>query len=156
METQTAVLKNLPLSKPPQQTVDNTSFHDSPQKDVNQLNQNIIFKRQANQEYKYQSQHHVVNIPYQKVTDITKTDYCEKEKDLIRMLKNKNLSSFFVLMQLHTCRKIVASNYRLEKKNRKNKDSGFAVMPEHVQKLLKLHRIEIHGNIIIIEKATST
>ena len=33
METQTAVLENLPLSKPPQQTENNTSF----QKDVNQL-----------------------------------------------------------------------------------------------------------------------
>ena len=30
-------------------------------------------------------------------------------------------------------------------------------MPEHVQKeLLKLHRIEFHGNVIIIEEATST
>ena len=49
LETQTSVLENLPLSKPPQQTENNLSFDDSPQKDVNQLNKNIIFKRQANQ-----------------------------------------------------------------------------------------------------------
>ena len=42
-------------------------------------------------------------------------------------------------------------------KNGKNKGFGFAVMPEHVQKeLLKLHGIAFHGNIIIIEEATST
>ena len=46
MITQTAVLENLPLSKPPRQQ--NTSFHDSPQKDVNQLNKKFIFKSQAN------------------------------------------------------------------------------------------------------------
>ena len=54
METQTAVLENLPLSKPPQQTENNTSF----QKDVNQLNKNIIFKGQADQEQNNQWQHH--------------------------------------------------------------------------------------------------
>ena len=43
METQTAVLENLPLSKPPQETENNTSF----QKDVNKLNKNIVFKGQA-------------------------------------------------------------------------------------------------------------
>ena len=31
METQAAILENLPLSKPPQQAENNTSFHDSPQ-----------------------------------------------------------------------------------------------------------------------------
>ena len=62
METQTAVLENLPLSKPPQQTESNTSF----QRDVNQLNKNIFFKGQVNQMYNNQSQHHVVNIQYQK------------------------------------------------------------------------------------------
>ena len=51
METQTAVLENLPLSKPPQQTENNTSFHDSLQENVYQLNQNIAFKRQPNQGY---------------------------------------------------------------------------------------------------------
>ena len=51
METQTAVLENLPLSKPPQQTENNTSFL----KDVNQLNQNIVFKGKANQEHNNQS-----------------------------------------------------------------------------------------------------
>ena len=41
-------------------------------------------------------------------------------------------------------------------KNRKNKKFGSAVLPEHVQKeLLKLHGIEFHDNIVIIEKATS-
>ena len=51
MEMQTVVLENLPLSKPPQQTDNNTSFHDFPQKDVSQLNKNVILERQANQEY---------------------------------------------------------------------------------------------------------
>ena len=39
-----------------------------------------------------------------------------------------------------------------------NKNTIMAsIMPEHVQKeLLKLHGIEFHGNIIIIEEATST
>ena len=42
-------------------------------------------------------------------------------------------------------------------KNGKIKGFGFAVMPEYVQKeLLKLQGIEFHGNIIIIEEATST
>ena len=41
-------------------------------------------------------------------------------------------------------------------KNRKNKKFGSAVLPEHVQKeLLKLHGIEFHDNIVIIEEATS-
>ena len=39
METQIAVLETLPLSKPLQQTESNTSF----QKDINQLNKNIVF-----------------------------------------------------------------------------------------------------------------
>ena len=43
METQTAVLGNQRLNKPLQQTENNTSFYDSPQENVNQLNQNIIF-----------------------------------------------------------------------------------------------------------------
>ena len=50
-------------------------------------------------------------------------------------------------------------NFRVDlptEKNGKNKGSGFAVMPKHVQKgLLTLHGIEFHGNIIIIEEATS-
>ena len=41
-------------------------------------------------------------------------------------------------------------------KKGKNKSFGFAVMPEHVQKeLLKLHGIELHGIVIIIEETTS-
>ena len=51
METQNAVLENLPLSKPPQQTENNTSFL----KDVNQLNKNIVLKDKANQEHNNQS-----------------------------------------------------------------------------------------------------
>ena len=34
METQTAVLENLSLGKQSQQTENNTSFHDSPQKNL--------------------------------------------------------------------------------------------------------------------------
>ena len=75
---------------------------------------------------------------------------------LIRNLKKKTLSSFLALMQLHTCRKIVLSNYRLEKVG-KIKVFCLVVMPEHVQKeLLKLHGIKFHGNKIIIEEVTST
>ena len=44
IETQTAVLENLPLSQPPQQAENNASYHDSPLKDGNQLNKKIIFK----------------------------------------------------------------------------------------------------------------
>ena len=44
IETQTAVLENLPLSQSPQQAENNASYHDSPLKDVNQLNKKIIFK----------------------------------------------------------------------------------------------------------------
>ena len=44
METQAAVLENLPLSKSPQLTESNTSFCNYPQENINQLNQNIIFK----------------------------------------------------------------------------------------------------------------
>ena len=62
METQTTVMENLPLSKPPQQTENNTSF----QKDVNQLNKNIIFKGPTNQEHNNQLQHDLVNTQYQK------------------------------------------------------------------------------------------
>ena len=51
METQTAVLENVSLSKPPQQTESNTSF----QKVANQRNENIAFKGQAYQEYNNQS-----------------------------------------------------------------------------------------------------
>ena len=44
MDTQAVVLENVPLSKPPQLTENNTSFCNYPQENVNQLNQNIIFK----------------------------------------------------------------------------------------------------------------
>ena len=78
MITQTAVLENLPLSKPPRQQ--NTSFHDSPQKDVNQLNKKFIFKSQANQGYNNQQQHHVINIQYQKVSKQQNRDHYQNSK----------------------------------------------------------------------------
>ena len=81
METQTAVLENLPLSKPPQQTENNTSF----QKDVNQLNKNIVFKGQANQEYNNQSQHHVVNTQYQKSSKQQNRNHNQKSKQEKRL-----------------------------------------------------------------------
>ena len=81
METQTAVLENLPLSKPPQQTENNTSF----QKDVNQLNKNIAFKGQANQEYNNQSQHHVVNTQYQKSSKQQNHNHNQKSKQEKRL-----------------------------------------------------------------------
>ena len=77
METQTAVLENLPLSKQPQQT----SF----QKDVNQLNKNIVFKGQANQEYNNQSQHHVVNTQYQKSSKQQNRNHNQKSKQEKRL-----------------------------------------------------------------------
>ena len=80
LSTQTAVLENLPLTKPPQQTENNTTFHDSPHKDVNQLNKNVIFKSQANQEYNNQSQHHVVNTQYHKVSKQQKRNHYQKSK----------------------------------------------------------------------------
>ena len=76
IETQTAVLENLPLSKPPQQTENSTSF----QKDVNQLNKNIVFKGQANQEYSNQSRHHVVNTQYQNSSKQQNSNHNQKSK----------------------------------------------------------------------------
>ena len=81
METQTAVLENLPLSKPPQQTESNTSF----QKDVNQRNKNIVFKGQAYQEYNNQSQHHVVNTQYQKSSKQQNRNHNQKSKQEKRL-----------------------------------------------------------------------
>ena len=77
METQTAVLENLPLSKQPQQT----SF----QKGVKQLNKNIVFKGQANQEYNNQSQHHVVNTQYQKSSKQQNHNHNQKSKQEKRL-----------------------------------------------------------------------
>ena len=156
METQTAVLENLPLSKQPQQT----SF----QKNVNQLNKNIVFKGQANQEYNNQSQHHVVNTQYQKSSKQQNRNHNQKSKQEKRLyignldkdVKEQDLIELFsfnatTYLQEH-CRVDLPTG-----KNGKNKGFGFAVMPEHVQKeLLKLHGINFHGNIIITEEATST
>ena len=81
METQTAILENLPLSKPPQQTESNTSF----QKDVNQRNKNIVFEGQAYQEYKNQSQYHVVNTQYQKSSKQQNRNHNQKSKQEKRL-----------------------------------------------------------------------
>ena len=160
METQTSVLENLPLSKPPQQTESNTSF----QKDVNQLNKNIVSKGQANQEYNNQSQHHVVDIQYQKSSKQENCNHNQKSKQEKRLyicnldedVKEQEVIELFGF----NATTYLQENCRVDsptRKNRKNKGFGFAVMPEHVQKeLLKLHRTEFHGNVIIIEEATST
>ena len=160
METQTTVLENLPLSKPPQQRGNNTSF----QQDVNQLNKNIVFKGQANQEYNNQSQHHVVNTHNQKSNNEQNRNHNQKSKQEKRLyidnldkdVKEQDLIELFGFNATTYLQK----NCRFDLptgKNGKNKGFGFAVMPEHVQKeLLKLHGTEFHGNIIIIEEATST
>ena len=58
METQTSVLENLPLGKPPQQTKSITSFHDFPQKNFNQLNQKTkSSSKDKTNRYNNQSQH---------------------------------------------------------------------------------------------------
>ena len=80
METQIAVLENLPLSKPPQPTENNTF-----QKDVNQLNKNIVFKGQKNQEYSNQSRHHVVNTHYQKSSKQQNRNHNQKSKQEKRL-----------------------------------------------------------------------
>ena len=107
METQTAVLEILPLNKPSQQTENNTSFHDSLQKDANQPYKNIIFKRQANQAYNNNQTNHNKNLNKKRDTILAIF--------LIRMLKSKTLSSFLASMQPHTYRKIVLLTYRLGK-----------------------------------------
>ena len=147
IETQTAVLENLSLNKPPQQTENNTSFHDSPQKDVNQPNKNIIFKKQANQEYNSNQTNHNQKSKQEKRLYIGNFNKDVKEQDLIKIF-GFNATTY------------LQENCRVDipiEKNGENKGFGFAVMPKHVQKeLLKLHGIEFHGNIIIIEEATST
>ena len=160
METQTTVLEHLPLSKPPQQTENNTSF----QKDVDQLNKNIIFKSQANQEDNNQLQHHVPNTQYPKSSKQQNRNHNQKFKQEKRLyignldkdVKEQDLIELFGF----NATTYLQENYRADLptgKNRKTKGFGFAVMPELVQEeLLKLHRIEFHGNIIIFEDATST
>ena len=164
METQTAILENLPLSKPQQQTENNTSFHNSPEKNVDQLNQNIVFKRQPNQEYNNQSQHYIINNQYQKVSKQQNRNHYQKSKQEKRLC-NGNLNKDLKKQDLIELFGFNATTYLQKKcrvelpsgKSGKNKGSGFAVMPEHLQKeVLKLHGIEFHGNKIIIEEATST
>ena len=129
MEKQTAVLENLPLSKPPQQIENNTSFHDSPQKDVNQLNKNIIFKGQVNLQYNNQSQHHVVNTQYQKVSKKQIRNHYQKSEQKKRLyignhnkdVKEQDLIELFgfnaTAYQQDNCRVELPTG-----KNRKNKD----------------------------------
>ena len=160
IETQAVVLETLPLSKPPQQTESNTLV----QKDVNQLNKNIVFKGQAHQECNNQSLHHVVNSQYQKSSKQQNRNHNQKYKQEKRLyignldkdVKEQDLIELFRF----NATTYLQENYHVDlptEKNGKNKGFGFAVMPKHVQKeLLKLHGIEFHGNIIIIEEATST
>ena len=147
METLTAVLENLPLNKPPQQIESNTSFHDSPQKDVNQPNKNIIFKRQANQEYNNNQTNHNQKSKQEKRLYMGNLNKDVKEQDLIELF-GFNATAYLQ----ENCRVDIPIG-----KNGKNKGFGFAVMLKHVQiELLKLHETEFHGNIIITEEATST
>ena len=159
METKTAVLENLPLSKPPQQTESNTSL----QKGVNQLNKNIVFKCRAYQEYNNQSQHHVANTQHQKSSKQQNRNHNQKPKQE-KILYIDNLDKDVKEQDLIKLFRFNATTYLQEncrvdlptEKNGKNKGFGFAVMPEHLQKeLLKLHGIEFHDNIIIIVEATS-
>ena len=123
METQTAVLENLPLNKPPQQIESNTSFHDSPQKDVNQPNKNIIFKRQANQEYNNNQTNHNQKSKQEKRLYIGNLNKDVKEQDLIELF-GFNATTY------------LQENCRADTpiwKNGKNRGFGFEVMPEHVQ-----------------------
>ena len=150
METQAAVLENLPLRKQPLQTVHSTSFHDSSQKDVNHLNKDITFKRQANQEYNNQSQHCVVDTQYEIVSKQQIRKHYQKSKQE-KTLYIGNLNKDVKVQDLIELFGFNATTYLQENcrvelttgENWKNKGFGFAVMPEHVQKeLLKLHGIE--------------
>ena len=136
METQTVVLENLPLSKPPQKTENNTSLHDSPQKGINQLSKNIIFKRQGNQEYNNQSQHHIVNAQYQKVSKQQNRNHYHKSKQEKRLYIG-NLNTDVEERDLIELFGFNATTYLKENcrvdlptgKNGKNKQFGFAIMP---------------------------
>ena len=68
-----------------QQTENNTPFHYSLKENVNQLNQNIVFKRQPNQEYNNQSQHHVINNQYQKVSKQQNRNHYRKSEQEKRL-----------------------------------------------------------------------
>ena len=119
METQTAVLEHLPLSKPPQQTEHNTSF----QKDVDQLNKNIIFKSQANQEYNNQLQHHVANTQYPKFSKQQNRNHNQKFKQEKRLyignldkdVKEQDLIELFGFNATTYLREIVVLTYQLGK-----------------------------------------
>ena len=124
METQTGSLENLPLNKPLQQTENNTSFHDSPQKDVNQPNKNIISRGQAIQEYNNNQTNHNHKSKQEKRLYIGNFNKDVKEQDLIELF-GFNPATYFQ----ENCRVDMSIG-----KNGKNKGFGFAVMPEHVQK----------------------
>ena len=90
---------------------------------MNYLNQNIFFKRQVNQEYNNQSQHHVVNTQYQKVSKQQNCNHYQKSKQEKRVyianinkdLKEQDLIEDFGVNTATYCRNIVLSNYELEK-----------------------------------------
>ena len=125
-----------------------SSFHDSPQKNVNQRNQNVILKRHTNQEYDSQSQNHVVNIQYQKVSKQQSRNQYQKSKQEKRLyignfkkdLKEKILFGFNATTYLHVNCRVQLPTGKMGKIK-----ANFAVMSEHVQKeeLLKLQGIEL-------------
>ena len=116
IETQTAALENIPLNKPPQQIENNTSFHDSPQKDFNQPNN--IFKRQANHEYNNNQTNHNQKSKQEKRLYIGNLNKDVKEQDLIEFF-GFNATTYLQ----ENCRVDL-----LIGKNGKNKGFGFAVM----------------------------
>ena len=118
IETQTTVLENLSLNKPPQQTENNISFHDSPQKDANQPNKNIIFKRQPNQEYNNNQTNYNKKSKQEKRLYIGNLNKDVKEQDLIELF-GFNATTYLQ----ENCRVDLPIG-----KNGKNKGFGFAVM----------------------------
>ena len=141
IETQTAVLENLPLSQPPQQAENNASYHDSPLKDVNQLNKKIIFKQNANQEYNNQSQHHVQILNIKKQVSnrtVTIIKNINQKKRLYIGILNTDVKEQYLIelfgFNATTCLRGICCVDLTTVKNQKNKGFGFAVMPEHVQK----------------------
>ena len=105
-------------------------------------------KRQANQEYNNQSQHHIVNTQCQKVSKQQNRNHYQKSKQEKRHyidnrnkdVKEQDLIELFGFNSTTYLQENCRVDLQLEE-NGKNKGFGFAVMPEHVQKeLLKLPR----------------
>ena len=119
METQTAVLQKFPIGKP-HQHADNTLFHNSTQCNADQLNQHITLTKRTNQQLNRPSQHHITppqSISNNALTNSNKNLAIIKSSKLEILTRNKNktLWNFFVLTQLHTCKKNVKLNNRLVK-----------------------------------------